>query len=227
MIVDLVRRRRIVAITAQSHKTISNLLTAVVAAAAEVGVTIRALQKADEDDGHVGHLEGVTRVGTNVEVSDALAAGAVDIVAGTGWLLARPEFDAVFDVLFVDEASQLSLANAVAIGSCARSLVLIGDPNQLPMVSQGVHPDGAAATSLEHLIGDAVTVPPERGLFLETSRRLHPDVNAFISPAFYGGRLETYPATARRVVDGDDPALSGSGVRWLPVRARRQWPAIA
>ena len=217
MIVDLVGRRRIVAITAQSHKTISNLLTAVVAAAAEVGVAVRALQKADEDDGHVGHLEGVTRVGTNVEVSDALAAGTVDIVAGTGWLLARPEFDAVFDVLFVDEASQLSLANAVAIGSCARSLVLIGDPNQLPMVSQGVHPDGAAATSLEHLIGDAVTVPPGRGLFLETSRRLHPDVNAFISPAFYEGRLETYPATERRVVDGDDPALSGSGVRWLPV----------
>ncbi len=216
MILDLVRARKTVAITAQSHKTISNLLQAVMAAAADERVAVRAIQKADEADEHVGHLDGVTRVTGNGDVAGALAAGAADVVAGTGWLFARPEFDDAFDVLFVDEASQMSLANAVAIGTCARSIVLIGDPNQLPMVSQGVHPDGAAATSLEHLVGDAVTVPPERGLFLETSRRMHPDVNAFISPAFYAGRLETHPDTVLRVVDGGDPVLSGSGIRWLP-----------
>ncbi len=76
----------------------------------------------------------------------------------------------------------MSLANAVAIGSCAKSIVLIGDQNQLPMVTQGVHPGGAAASSLEHLVGDATTIPRDRGLFLETSRRMHPAVNAFISP---------------------------------------------
>ena len=95
-------------------------------------------------------------------------------------------------------------------------MVLIGDPNQLPMVLQGVHPAGAAASSLEHLMGGSVTVPGDRGLFLPTSRRMHPDVNAFISPAFYGGLLETHPDTRRRVVDGSHPVLSGSGVRWLP-----------
>ena len=218
MVLDLVRRgRKTVAITAQSHKTISNLLEAVMEAADEEdGVAIRAIQKAGEDDEHVGHLDGVTRVGDNQGVAAALAAGTVDVVAGTPWLFARPEFDAAFDVLFVDEASQMSLANAVAIGTCARSIVLIGDPNQLPMVSQGVHPVGAAATSLGQLVGDSVTVEPTRGLFLETSRRLHPDVNAFISPAFYDGRLTTHPDTAMRVVDGQDPLLSGSGVRWLP-----------
>ena len=222
MILDLVRAGKRVAITAQSHKTISNLLEAVMDAAAEAraggepGLIVRAIQKTDEDGDHAGHLEGVTRVDTNKAVADAMGAGTVDVVAGTGWLLARPEFDGAFDVLFVDEASQMSLANAVAIGTCARSIVLIGDPNQLPMVSQGVHPDGAGVTSLEHLIGDAVTVPPERGLFLETSRRMHPDVNAFISPAFYASLLETYPDTARRVVDGEDSLLSGSGIRWVP-----------
>ena len=217
MIVDLVRQRKRVAITAQSHKTISNLLEAVV----DGGERRRrspsgSLQKADEDDAHVGHLDGVTRVGDNADVAAALDAGTVDVVAGTAWLFARPEFDGAFDVLFVDEASQLSLANAVAVGTCARSLVLIGDPNQLPMVSQGVHPPGAAATSLEHLVGDAATLPDERGLFLATSRRLHPAVNAFISPAFYDGLLDTHPDTALRVVDGADPLLSGAGVRWLP-----------
>jgi uncharacterized protein len=221
MILDLVLDGKRVAVTAQSHKTISNLLEAVVKAAAEPEYkerlpVVRAIQKAGEDDEHVGHLPGVTRVGENADVVQALADLAADIVAGTGWLFARPELDGVFDVLFVDEASQMSLANAVAQGTCARSIVLIGDPNQLPMVTQGVHPGGAAASSLEHLVGEAETMPPERGLFLETSRRMHPDVNAYISPAFYGGRLTTDPLTAFRVVDGVDPVLSGSGLRWLP-----------
>jgi uncharacterized protein len=224
MVLDLVRAGRRVAINSQSHKTISNLLEAIVDAAAEEHVVIRALQRASEDDNHVGHLEGVTRVGDNGAVETALDARTVDIVAGTGWVFARPEFDAAFDVLFVDEASQMSLANTVAIGTCARSIVLIGDPNQLPMVTQGVHPPGASATSLGHLIGDRPTVDPTSGLFLPTSRRMHPDVNAFISPTFYDGQLETHPDTRRRVVDGDDPVLAGSGVRWLPVSHRGNGP---
>lgn len=216
MIVDLVRAGRSVAVTAQSHKTISNLLESVMRAADEEGVSVRAVQKAGEDDEHAGHLPGVTRVGENKDADAALAAGAANVVAGTPWLFARGELDDAFDVLFVDEASQMSLANAVAIGTCARSIVLIGDPNQLPMVSQGVHPEGSGISCLERLVGDSVTVPEDRGLFLETTRRLHPDVDAFISPAFYEGRLETHPDTADRVVDGSDPVLSGAGVRFVP-----------
>ena len=115
-----------------------------------------------------------------------------------------------------DTATQGRLLQGLV--TAVQTIVLIGDPNQLPMVTQGVHPSGAAASALEHLVGRAETMPPERGLFLETSRRMHPDVNAFISPAFYVGLLETHPDTAHRVIDGDDPVLSGSGVRWLPVR---------
>ena len=82
-------------------------------------------------------------------------------------------------------------------GTCARSIVLIGDPNQLPMVTQGVHPGGPPRRRSSTSSATPTTIPPERGLFLETSRRMHPDVNAFISPAFYDGRLETHPGTAR------------------------------
>ena len=217
MIVDLVAAGKTAAITAQSHKTISNLLEAVMVAADEAGVRVRAIQKAGVDDEHVGHLPDVTRLDDNGAVALAVAGGSADVVAGTQWLLAREEFDHAVDVLFVDEASQMSLANAVALGTCARSIVLIGDQNQLPMVTQGVHPGGADASSLEHLVDGATTVPVDRGLFLATSRRLHPDVNAFISPAFYAGRLQTHPDTARRTVLGDDPVLSGTGVRWIPV----------
>ncbi len=227
MIVDLVAAGRTAAITAQSHKTISNLLEAVMVAATEEGVPVRAIQKAGEDDEHVGHLGGVTRVGDNKDVASALAERSVDVVAGTQWLLAREELDATVDVLFVDEASQMSLANAVALGTCAASIVLIGDQNQLPMVTQGVHPGSAASSSLEYLVGEASTVAADRGLFLETSRRLHPDVNAFISPAFYAGRLTTHRDTARRTVVGDDRVLSGTGVRWWPVEHRGNGPRSA
>jgi uncharacterized protein len=216
MILEMVGAGKRVAITAQSHKTISNLLEAVMDAAREERVRVRAVQKAGVDDAHVGHLEGVIRVDDNAAVEAALAARTADVVAGTPWLFARQELDTAFDVLVVDEAGQMSLANTVAIGTCARSIVLIGDPNQLPMVIQGVHPGGAGASALEHLVGHATTVPADRGLFLATTRRLHPDVNAFISPAFYEGLLETHPDTERQVVDGNDPVLSGSGIRWVP-----------
>jgi len=120
------------------------------------------------------------------------------------------------DVLFVDEAGQLSLADVVAVGGSAASIVLLGDPNQLPQVSQGSHPDGAEASGLEHLLGEARTVPQDRGLFLATTRRLHPDICDFISEAFYDGRLEPHPETARqRVAPGG--FVEGTGIRFIPV----------
>ena len=97
---------------------------------------------------------------------------------------------ATLDVLFVDEAGQMSLANVVAISGAARSLVLLGDPNQLPQVSQGTHPDGADASALEHVLAGRQTLPADRGLFLETTWRLHPKVCDYISEVFYEGRLK-------------------------------------
>ncbi len=224
MVLDIVSRGGIVGICAQSHKTISNLLEAVASALdarPEPGLgpwrTPRVLQRADETDDHAGTLPFVTLAG-NGDIARALSDRVVDVVAGTSWVFARPEFDGALDVLFVDEAGQMSAANVVAIGTAARSIVLVGDPNQLPMVTQGVHPTGAGASALQHLVGDAVTVPGDRGLLLDTTRRLHPAVNAYISPTFYEGRMRTHASTALQLVEGHDPGLSGAGVRWLPVR---------
>ena len=107
-------------------------------------------------------------------------ARAVDIHAAE-----RP-----LDVLFVDEAGQLALADVLAVGTAARSLVLLGDPNQLPQVSQGSHPEGSGLSVLEHLLGDHETVPPDRGLFLAETWRLRPELCAFTSDAYYEGRLD-------------------------------------
>jgi uncharacterized protein len=120
------------------------------------------------------------------------------------------------DVLFVDEAGQVSLATVCSVSGAAGSIVLLGDPNQLPQVSQGSHPEGAAASALEHLVGADTTIAPDRGLFLGTTFRLHPDVNAYVSDAFYGGRLEPDGANDRQVV-APGAMLEGTGVRLLPV----------
>ena len=105
-------------------------------------------------------------------------------------------------MLFVDEAGQLSLADVLAAGTSARLLILLGDPNQLPQVSQGAHPDGSEVSVLQHLLGDDQTVPPDRGLFLAQTWRLRPELCAFTSDAYYEGRLEpaavTRAAVARR-----------------------------
>ena len=82
-------------------------------------------------------------------------------------VVVETEIEGMIDTLFVDEAGQMSLANVVAMSGCARNVVLLGDPQQLEQPIQGVHPGGAGASSLGHLLGEAETVPPEQGLFFE------------------------------------------------------------
>ncbi|MGK2851625.1 MAG: TM0106 family RecB-like putative nuclease [Candidatus Limnocylindrales bacterium] len=217
MILALVRDGKTVGITAQSHKTISNLLEAVHEALDDgAHPAPRVLQRAGPLDDHAGHLPFVT-LADNGQVASALEDSRVDIVAGTPWVFARPEFEGRIDVLFVDEAGQMSAANVVAMGRATHSIVLVGDPNQLPMVSQGVHPGRAGASALEHLVGDAITVPADRGLFLDVTRRLHPAINAYISDTFYDGRLTAHRSTEGQRVDALEPSLDGAGIRWIPV----------
>jgi uncharacterized protein len=221
MITALVRGGKRVAITAQSHRTISNLVEEVLrAAGADPDATeVRIVQRCGELDPWV-HDERVT-LATSPDAAVAALAGGANVIAGTSWLLARPELDRKLDVLFVDEAGQYSLANVVAAATCASSIVLVGDPNQLPMVTQGVHPEGANVSGLAHLIGPERTLAPDRGLFLATTRRLHPRVNEYVSEAFYEGRLASHPEALRTIAApataADADPLVGGGVRWLPI----------
>jgi uncharacterized protein len=206
-----------IGVTTQSHRAIANFLEALVAAAVEAGEPVRILQRCDPDD-EIAPVAGIEQA-SNEQIRDALAAGTVDVVGGTAWLFAREELDGAFDAIVVDEAGQYALANVAAISGSTRSFVLLGDPNQLAQVTQGVHPDGAAASALGHALGGAATIAPEAGIFLDRTWRMHPNVNAFVSDAFYEGRLATDPSTVRQHVAprGEDPALAGAGTRWRPV----------
>jgi predicted RecB family nuclease len=208
LIVHLLDGGKRVGVTATSHKAIHRLLEEVDDAARDAGVRFRGLKKCSADN-----PESVYE-GDQIESAEGLSAfddPDVRLLAGTAWLFAREELDSTLDYLFVDEAGQVSLADALAVGTAARNLVLLGDPLQLAQVTQGIHPDGTAVSVLEHLLGEARTIAEERGLFLELSWRMHPDVSAFVSGAFYEGRLRSAPGCARQSTE------LGTGIRYLPV----------
>ncbi|MEE8147723.1 MAG: DEAD/DEAH box helicase, partial [Longimicrobiales bacterium] len=213
MIVALTRAGKRVGICATAHKAITNLVDEVCKAAAEAGVEVPVIQKCNGEGSEQPEVEHAT---SNGDVVSGLREDKFPVAAGTQWLFAREEMAGLVDVLFVDEAGQMSLANVVAISGAAPSLVLLGDPNQLPQVTQGTHPEGAAASVLEHVLGDSQTLPPDRGLFLETTWRLHPDLCDFVSEVFYEGRLEPEASTAKQQIGGPEP-LAGAGLRHKPV----------
>ncbi|MDT4945125.1 MAG: hypothetical protein QOH14_1858 [Pseudonocardiales bacterium] len=211
MILRLVGEGKTVGVAAFSHKAIGNLLAAVCDAADE---PVRILQKAAEHERSAG--ASVVATDHAADVERALRDGAVDIVAGTAWLFARPAMEQTVDVLVVDEAGQLSLANVVAIAGAARSIVLLGDPQQLAQPVKGQHPDGAEASALEHLLAGQATVPPERGLLLDTTWRMHSAIAGFVSHRFYDGKLGVEPGCELQHVDSA-AVLGGTGLRFVPV----------
>jgi uncharacterized protein len=128
---------------------------------------------------------------------------------------------AEFDYLFVDEAGQFSLANTVAVAQCASNLVLVGDQMQLAQPLQGTHPGESGKSALDYLLNGNATIPPDFGVFLNETRRLHPDICGFISEAVYEGRLHAHPDTARHRVLVP-PKASGhirkeAGIVFVPV----------
>jgi uncharacterized protein len=213
MVLALVAQGRLAGVTAQSHRVIGNFLEAVADAAIEAGVQVRIAQRCDNEEDASPH-GSVERIGSNDALLAGLGAGAWDVVGGTSYLWARQDMAGSASVLFVDEAGQLSLATVCSVGGAARSIVLLGDPQQLPQVSQGTHPEGAEASALEHLLDGARTIAPDRGLFLDTTYRLHPAVNAFVSNAFYEGRLEPEGANSSQDLGAGAP-VGGEGVRFV------------
>lgn len=200
-----------VGVTALSHKVISNLLTK---------VDRPALQKCGDEQGDCGS-EKITVVGTNDAVvgalSDTSSSGATaNLVGGTAWLWAREDMQGLVDVLVIDEAGQFSLANAVAVSSAAVSMVLLGDPQQLTQPTQAVHPDGAGISALDHLLDGHDTIPADRGVFLDKTYRMHPAITEFVSQTSYDGRLASAEGLETQRIQAEG-ALSGSGLRWLPV----------
>ncbi len=212
MIVDLVEEGYRVGVTANSHKVIGELLAKVERAADDRDVTVGIGQRSRDEPAYSAavHLEN------NAAARDELASGGLEVVGGTTWVWADEAMIGSVDVLFVDEAGQMSLADALAASLAAKSVVLLGDPQQLDQPLQGVHPPGAGGSVLAHVLGGERVMPPRRGLFLDGSWRLHPAISAYTSEMFYEGQLRSHPGRERLDLDGVEP-LSGTGLRFVPV----------
>lgn len=150
MICELVNCGKKVGITAVGHKVIRKLLDGVLEAAHEMNVAgVTCAHRMEGDGSGTGP---VREIGTNDEALRDLQRGAIKVLGGTPWLWSRADLMESVDVLFVDEAGQMSLANVLACAPAGRSLVLLGDPQQLEQPQKGSHPEGSDISALAHLL---------------------------------------------------------------------------
>ena len=212
MILDLCGRAQ-VGVTAVSHKVIRNLLEAVKKAADETKCGVLLAHKDGNADG--ADEDGPIRaLGNNDEALRALEEGCV--VGGTSWLWSRDDAVEQLDYLFVDEAGQMSMADVLAVSRSARNVILLGDPQQLEQPQQAAHPDGTDVAALVHMLDGRDTLPEGRGLFLDTTWRLHPSITAFTSEQYYERRLLSRPQNAEFTIEGPT-AFAGAGLFHVPV----------
>ena len=211
MIVELVRRGRRVGVVANSHAVIRNLIDEVIKTAEQQRADLTCVLKPSDPEPDGPRLQ-------IVKSSDALLAALASgcrVAGATAWHWSTPGARASVDVLFVDEAAQMSLANVLAVSQAARAVVLLGDPRQLDQPMQGSHPEGTDRSALDHILDGKQTIGTDQGLFLEETWRLHPSICTFTSELFYEDKLHSRACLERQAVIGGPAA--GSGLRYLPV----------
>jgi len=213
MICKLVKQGKKVGVTANSHKVIRNLIDKVLEAAKEMSVDLCCIQKAKDREPDTDHLLFAK---DNNQLLSAMANGQCQVAGATHFLWSREDAYRVLDVLVVDEAAQMSLANVLAVSQAARTVILLGDPQQLEQPMQGAHPDGTGVSALQHILGCAHTLTPDRGLFLEQTWRLNPEICGFNSELFYDDKLVSKEGCECQKILSEG-SITGSGLRYLRV----------
>ncbi|MEX1079529.1 MAG: TM0106 family RecB-like putative nuclease [Homoserinimonas sp.] len=204
VIADLVSRHGWkVGVVAQSHAVVENLLDAIVKA----GLAAALVGKVPREASAEVAFTALPKDGQLMFAAENQATGFV--VGGTAWDFSNaarvPRRS--LDLLVIDEAGQFSLASTIAAGVAARNLMLLGDPQQLPQVSQGLHPEPVDGSALGWISDGHDVLPPDLGYFLAASRRMHPAVTAPVSELSYEGALHAHPDASARKLEGIEPGL--------------------
>jgi len=232
-VIHLLKKGRKIAISGNSHKVIINLLEAIEKEAIKQNFKFKGLKQKGSLEEHIFDGEFITtqyidhkgkkRDNDDRNFIKALKENSHNLFAGTKYHLRKEFFDQEIDVLFIDEASQVSVADVVAMGKCAKNIVLVGDQQQLAMPSRAVHPGKINKSILEFLVEDD-TISPDRGVFLNTTRRLHPNINNFTSNSFYDGRLKYHPDTEKRkiILPKSEKIFKDSGIYYLPMNHKNR-----
>ncbi|WP_314195041.1 TM0106 family RecB-like putative nuclease [uncultured Arthrobacter sp.] len=200
VIARLVKAGWNVGVVAQSHAVVENMLcTAIAKAGVDPAVVAKRLAQPHDVPWTCVADEDIARL---------LDADGGCLVGGTAWTMTGKCVPAgSLDLLVIDEAGQYSLANTLAVARSAKRLLLLGDPQQLPQVTQGSHPEPVDESALGWLSDGHATMPAELGYFLADSWRMHPELCRKVSVLSYDGRLESAPAASLRHLDGVPPGV--------------------
>ncbi|MFC6356002.1 TM0106 family RecB-like putative nuclease [Luethyella okanaganae] len=199
-----------VGVVAQSHAVVENVLRAVAAAGLDPGLVGKVPKAGEPLAGKPVANAPYTLLpkdGQLLFAAEHAASGFV--VGGTAWDFSNPARvpRRSLDLLVVDEAGQFSLASTIAASVSARRLLLLGDPQQLPQVSQGTHPEPIDTSALGWIADGHEVLPHDLGYFLAESRRMHPAVAAPVSRLSYEGELRSHPDAGERLLGGVEPGL--------------------
>lgn len=189
-----------IGVVGQSHSNVETMLRAIVKSGLDPALVGKKPQGAVIADATWTQLDA-----KRVPAFTAQAGGWV--LGGTAWTFSNANTVGreSLDLLVIDEAGQFSLASTIASAVSAKRLLLLGDPQQLPQVSQGSHPEPVDVSALGWLSEGHDVLPPEFGYFLEKSWRMHPAVCAPISRLSYEGKLESQ--AGERMLQGVEPGL--------------------
>ncbi|POH59510.1 TM0106 family RecB-like putative nuclease [Arthrobacter glacialis] len=209
VIANLIKEGWKVGVVGQSHAVVENLLRKAIEAAGvdpeRVGKKLSAPHDVPwkiTDDKQFGKLLNSTQ-------------GA--LIGGTAWTMTGANVPpGSLDLLVIDEAGQYSLANTLAVAQSAQRLLLLGDPQQLPQVTQGSHPAPVDESALGWLSAGHATLPATKGYFLADSWRMHPELCAAVSKLSYDGKLSAAPAASQRHLTGRAPGVETVFVAQAP-----------
>ncbi len=195
-----------VGVVAQSHAVVENMLAAVRAA----GVGKDQVAKKPSAGAAAHDWTALDKPTDFAAFLRSKPEGTGYVVGGTAWDFAPASKvpEGGYDLLVIDEAGQFALANTLAVARSARNVLLLGDPQQLPQVSQGTHPEPVETSALAWLMAGHATLPDGLGFFLARSWRMHPAVCSAVSRLSYENRVVSQPGVAdRRGIEGVDPGV--------------------
>lgn len=201
-ILELLKKGKRVGITANSHKVIHNLLDRTILFAKEDKFEFKGIKKHDDlKEDTIYEHPWILSTGENIDFKTCYESNDTLLYAGTKYLFCRDFNDDQLDFIFIDEASQFTVADMVSVGQSAKNIILIGDQNQLGNPTEGSHAGDSAKSILKFLLDDLEVIPEDKGIFLNTTYRMHPNINSFVSDNFYEGKLICHKDNVKRSIN--------------------------
>lgn len=205
-----------VGVVAQSHAVVENMLRGIIEAGLSPSLVGKKGRQGDE-----GASVTWTPLHYNAIAGFLLGNQGGCVLGGTMWDFANEKRVGrrSLDLLVIDEAGQFSIAGTLAAAVSAKRLLLLGDPQQLPQVSQGTHPEPVDQSTLEWVMGGAPTIPRDYGYFLGETYRLAPDLCVRVSALSYRDELFPSDVASQRYLSSAPPGIEVISVPHVGNRA--------